>query len=1366
MDHGKRMAWMLVLCFLTAACPGWAQSGGVQGNEVPPVLDAWREFVLHGDERALCPPTGNDVDKRVCLFPARLELVVDKAGAVFSLRSRVFMDTAVTLPHGAGVAVEQVTADGQPAAVVMREGVPVVWLGPGEHMLKGRLGWSAMPASLSVPPDAGAVSLRRDGREMPVALGPDGALRLQGDAVAKQVANTERVTVFRLLRDGVPVTVTTLVRLDVAGLARSVTLPGIVPEGALPLAVRSPVPATFGPDGALVLDAGPGRYEVEVTSRFTGHIGRLGPAVCPFGPEVWSFQDAAALRSVALDGMTAIDPQTTDVPAAWKRFPAVWAKKGQVLTLRELGRGAPSGRDALDVRREFWLDFSGKGLSVVDTVQGENREAWTLSMTSPGALGRVTVAGQDQPVVRLGPEGVSGVELRRSRLSLTARSRYPDAKVALPVGGFDRRFEHVAATVNLPPGWRLLTAVGPDRVSGGLLSGWTLLDVFLAALLTVAAFSLGGPRAGLPLGLYLALSWQAPDAPTLSWLFVLAGVALVRVSGESGRLAGHPGWRRLARWFFGVSVLSVVLLSLGFATTQLRRAVAPQLDGMAASDMVRPQPAMEMDAAAPELAQTQPAVPPAPKRKAARPTVPSAMASGAARENPMGYDPGTLIQTGPATPQWVFKAVSLDWNGPVTPGQTFRLMLVPPWASRSLDVLRVVLLGLALLWCCRLRPAGPVRRAAAVAILAAMTLAAGVSSSLAGGYPSKELLDALHERLTEAPACFPHCLGSSSMTVRLEGERLRLDIVLDAATRTAAPLPAISQGWRPSQVLLDGAPAGALARHGDTLSVLVEPGRHVVTLDGPAPTAVSFTIAPKLAPARVHVTAPGYSVRGLDALGRLRGVLDMVRAQTSETLSAETVAGPTIPDFFQVRRQLDLGLSFVVTTTVLRRSPAPGPAMASVALLPGETPDTPDVTVRDGVAEVAFAPGQKTVTWRSRLPFADRMVLVAPTGDRLVEEWSVAAAPFYDVIYTGPPPVAHLDGAGNLEPRFDPWPEEKLVIGLTRPKPAPGRFVTLERARLVTRQGEHSREASLTMTVRAAKGGRHAVTLPAGAEVTRLAVAGRETPLTGGPGKADFALAPGVTEVQLDFREPVPLGFVTRTPRLDLGLPVANLEEHLELPHDRWLLSVSGATPLGPVVLYWGWLAVVLVVGLGLARLGNTPLRPWQWLCYALGLSQATPLGFVLAVAWLVALGYRRRQPMPNGALAFNSIQLALTLLVLAGFAALYTILETGLLGLPRMQVGGNGSTAAHLVWIFDRGSGTLPACSAVSVPLTVFRLAMLAWAVWLAWALMRWLRWGFVSLTEGGGWKRFRFKMALPARSRPEAGPDDSADNEGQPKA
>jgi hypothetical protein len=40
-------------------------------------------------------------------------------------------------------------------------------------------------------------------------------------------------------------------------------------------------------------------------------------------------------------------------------------------------------------------------------------------------------------------------------------------------------------------------------------------------------------------------------------------------------------------------------------------------------------------------------------------------------------------------------------------------------------------------------------------------------------------------------------------------------------------------------------------------------------------------------------------------------------------------------------------------------------------------------------------------------------------------------------------------------------------------------------------------------------------------------------------------------------------------------------------------------------------------------------------------------------------------------------------------------------------------------------------------VPLFVYRLAMLAWALWLAHALLGWLRFGWDAFGTGGFWRR-----------------------------
>ncbi|KHK03599.1 hypothetical protein [Desulfovibrio sp. TomC] len=1343
------LATASLVCGLSALA--WA------GPEVPPALAPWTGFALYGASEKLCPPQGNQPDARICRFPTRLDLDVTGDGADMTFAVRLFDEGTVALPHGDGAWTLAVRQGGAPVPVTDGPSGPQVWLPAGEYILTGRIAWNIQPASLRLPPDVGVVHLSRGGVPVPVAISPAGELRLAPAQSPKPVQNRETVRVFRLIGDGVPVTVTTLYRLEISGLARSVTLAGAVPAGSLPQAVRSPVPASLGPDGSVVLDAGPGRYEVEVVARYPGKIAQVGPAACPYGREIWSFR-AGEIREVRPEGLPGIDPKTADVPGGWQAFATFAAAPGATLTLAELGRGAPLGRDALTLSRELWLDFSGQGLSVRDAVVGENRRSWTMAMLAPGELGRVTASGQDQPVVRLGEDGLSGVELRQSHVNLAARARYPDVSAAIPAGGYDREFERVTATLHLPPGWSLVAASGPDTVTGGLLSRWTLLDLFLVFLLAVAAFSLRGVWAGVALGLFLLLSWHEPNAPTAVWIFVLAGLGLLRAAGDVERLSGHPAFRRLALTLFILSMLSLVVLAVPFITRELRLAVAPQIGPGSPVVMAELQRQASTNEAMPAP------VPSAPRAKA-KDAMPMRAMAGAAGQPPeatdrLEFDPNALIQTGPAMPTWNFAAVGLSWRGPVAAGETFRLTLMPPVVSMLLGFARVILLGVALVV---LFDRERVRRlaasAGAAAILLLLVLASSATVASAADFPPRELLDSLRARLVEPPRCLPHCLGSPGLDVRLEGGILTLTTALDAAVRSVAPLPVVSEDWRPATVAVDGKPAAALVRQDGALSVLLEPGSHSLILSGPAPQAVSFTIAAPLSPGRVRVAAAGYRVRGLDDRGVLTGPLELTQAETTSP-AGPVKAGPAgvdIPAFFEIRRSLNFGLTFEIATEVVRLSPAGVTAVASVPLVAGELPDAAGVSVTGGQAVVSFAPGQDRVAWRSKLPAVPRLVLTAPANDALVETWTVAAAALYNVVFTGLPPVAWLSPDGRYAPRFLPWPGESLTIAVTRPEIAPGEYLTLERAGLAVRQGLQMRDATLSMAFRSAKGARHAVKLPAGAEVTRLTVAGRETLPTGEAGEVGFALPPGVTEVVLNLRERTPLGFLTETPAVDLGIPGTNVAVTLELPAERWLLAVRGATPLAPAVLFWGWLAAVAAIGLGLSCLRDTPLTRLGWLAYALGLSQATPANFLLAVAWIAALSWRRRHPISGGTVVFNITQALLVLLALAGFEALYETLGTGLLGLPRMQVAGNGSTATMLAWTFDRVAGLTPTCSAVTVPLLVFRGVMLLWALWLAWSLLRWLRWGFDSLTTGGGWRKVTLAMRLPGRGR-------SGDGQGGP--
>jgi hypothetical protein len=100
----------------------------------------------------------------------------------------------------------------------------------------------------------------------------------------------------------------------------------------------------------------------------------------------------------------------------------------------------------------------------------------------------------------------------------------------------------------------------------------------------------------------------------------------------------------------------------------------------------------------------------------------------------------------------------------------------------------------------------------------------------------------------------------------------------------------------------------------------------------------------------------------------------------------------------------------------------------------------------------------------------------------------------------------------------------------------------------------------------------------------------------------------------------------------------------------------------------------------------------------------------------------------------------------------LYSAIEHGLLFRPDMQVAGNGSSDTLLAWYSDRVSGELPQAGVVSLPLWVYRVAMLLWALWLAASLVRGFGPAWRAFSEGGLWRPLALRR--PTRETAPAAP------------
>jgi hypothetical protein len=316
----------------------------------------------------------------------------------------------------------------------------------------------------------------------------------------------------------------------------------------------------------------------------------------------------------------------------------------------------------------------------------------------------------------------------------------------------------------------------------------------------------------------------------------------------------------------------------------------------------------------------------------------------------------------------------------------------------------------------------------------------------------------------------------------------------------------------------------------------------------------------------------------------------------------------------------------------------------------------------------------------------------------------------------------------------------------------------------VVKPGQRATDADLTLSVRSSQGAKRRLRIPAGAELLSVTIDGQAQPIRQEDGELILPLHPGAQRIDIAWRTADAVTSLTKTPAIDLGGPHVNASLQMSLGYDRWILWTGGPA-MGPAVLFWGVVIVIALLAVVLGRIHLTPLKTWQWALLGLGLSQVALPFAGLVIAWFFVVAYRGRGPMPADALQFNAIQVGLALMTLMVIGAIIAGVQQGLLGWPNMLVSGNQSSAYLFNWYQDRWGAGYPQAWVVSVPMIVYRLLMLAWALWLAFASVSWLRWGWQQYTVGGLYRpRTRGPAKDGKREQPEKTPASAADGQETP--
>lgn len=1348
---------------------------------IPPVLRPWVPWVLADQATYGCTNAESAVGASegidpICVWASSLRVEVQGDGATFAMEVTADREYALTLPGSGRVWPLDVRVDGHAVPVGSQEGAPMIRVTAGAHRVEGRLAWTTAPETLTVPPDVARVELVQGVLTTSPTRDADGAiwLRAQGDTDATvEEADSVSLEVYRQLSDGSPLEVVTRITLHVAGHPRELRLGAVLPTGAVPIAVQADLATRLTAAGELTLQLHAGTFSVEIRSLIASPEAALAPP-SPGEPwpeqEVWTWVPNEAFRQVELSGANSIDPARTTLPDDWRSHSAYLIEQTSTLTLTTVRRGEPTPPpNSLALTRSIWLDQSGQGASVSDSMTVQMHDRFRIDLTE-GLLGRVEILGTDQLITHATDEGPAGVELRDTTSYVTAEWRIDEPLSELAAVGWSEDAQSVATTLNVPPGWLLLHASGVDRAPGSWTDLWTLLGFFALLLITIVVGRVYGVAWGVAAFVGVGLAYHQADAPQWIWVALAVTLALHRALGA----------RVLApwvRWLYSLLLVVACVMSVYFAGQETRVALHPALDpgGSSSEDVPYYEPeASDQEGGSgrrhrdDEGAMAEESAPSRSRYGIMGPSdSPSLAREQAQQTSSYGWmDPSSVVQTGFGCPTWNWRQYSLQFDGPVGHDHRIQIWLSPPWLTSLVGLLRAAL-ALALCFVAiRSRPktepaptkppetTGATLAAAALVALAILGAASGAhaqATTPVGPVPSPEMLTELQTRLAWTPECGDTCAEASHMRVSASGDVLTIDLDVGVMSQAAYPIPGPVETWAPSTITIDGQPARSLVRlDGGFVHVRMTPGAHTLHIVGSLAGRDALTLGLGRAPRTIEIATEGWESDGSGTGPTVPESIQLRRSVPSAPADTDTTddasGGATVhaalPSWLVVERRVEIGVRWTIQSTLTRRSPATGPDVLRIPLLPGESVNDSSVVIDGQTAVVTLAHHDEQVVWTSTLVPSPELVLHAPETGHVSETWTVACTPLWHCATGGIDPTASASST-VWEPRFDPWPGEALTIALTRPGGVEGQSTTIDSAALEVHPGARLSSSTLRMHARTSVSAPLALTLPAEADVRSLMVDGQARPIQRVEGALTVTLQPGAHDIVVDWQEGQGWTSVLRTPRVTFGGRAVNLELNVSVTNDRWLLWIAGPT-WGPAVLLWPYLIVIFVVAFALSRRRQLlPTLP-DWVLLGLGLTQVPAVLALFVVGWFFVIEWRRSTPL--GPAGFDLRQLLVGAYTFFAAIALIGVITDGLLGTPGMDVEGPGSGPEYLHFFVDRADGVLPEATLVSLPVFVFRVLMFVWAGWLALAVVRWTRRAWTIFAEGGLWQTMH--MPPPPRA------------------
>lgn len=1157
----------------------------------------------------------------------------------------------------------------------------------------------------------------------------------------------------------------TLVNLSVSGRSRMLTLGSVLPGDALPVELRSPLPAQVTSEGLLSLQIRQGQHTVAVTSVLTATTSSLvfKGAQSEVWPktETFAFSSRPAFRSLRLTGGESLHAEAATIPSEWRQDAVFTIQSDATLKLEEISRGEQNTPlPQLSLQRELWLSFDGTRISQKDQLSGTAGRASRLNVVAGNEVGRIVANGSPVLITKSPGSNLRGVEIRDQQVSLTAIGSQ-SATSPLLTHGWDMTMASVHGVLNLPPAWQLIAIGGASGVSGAWIDSWSLLDLFICILIIVAARTIVSTGAAVVLAFMLVLTHEEFLAPKMLIIHLL-----ILLAWRQSISLNNSVWNKLNKTLLIATCGAWLLQALTFGKLQLTQLLFPQLQSgtryrttiqqlaLAVDSSITTWPLMLVALGALVIAvfyitrgtSTRSyilrtigmlillggTIPPllvlllvSTEGQYPRSTATSTYSDmsynnsfeSSVAENYVQKAEGKMVAqnrtffeeknlaAGPALPTWRWKQYQFSVAGPIPPSSTLNIIALPPLWTRVLSALRIIIVvAMALIFLRR------VRKGLSLMVL---LLVLYTGKPAMADFPPQKILQDLENQLQGEICSGAECSTAESLLLTMEDNILSLSMEVSSQGRTTRLLPGPISTFLPVSVIVDDHPGQLRRDETDHLAVLVPDGRHQIKASFSVPPGDSFTLTvPSPLPLYTAVNAPEWTYSGVTGSGVTQNSIEFNRVSKDNHAS---IRPSLLGNWVAVSRTLYLAEQFSVVTVVRRIGDASKPLAIQIPLLERERILSGPVEPSRDMVSIDFPAGQSEVHYNSSLPISESLHFTSPDIPHFAEDWRVQCSPLIHCTISGVP-YQVLE-----QPVYTPFPGESLAIEIAHLESISGEPLSIDEVSHGLVWSSSLVSGTVNATARVTQQTSLTVTAPANTTIQSVTMDGVPTGSKVTDARTSIALPPGEHTVTVAYELAHKPAITFSLPSFLLSVPSSNIAVTVAPSPDRWIIWTGGGL-LGPSVVYWGKLIGVVALCLTLSLTELLKLSPGSAAFLGIGLSSLPMITLWIPLLWLGVL--QKYSVLQSRKAAHRWGIIAITaLLALVSLFLLYHVVEVGLLLDPPMLIAGANSTSNNLRWIFDSTPGALPSPWIISLPMWTWRGFSLIWATWLVVGIMRWIK-------------------------------------------